>query len=209
MQTPEVAPGLHVDAGAMLLSDQPRDGQAQGPDLFGWVTPSLGFGNDVEVGIPFGWYLEDGLRGDTAQDAFGSSSRHLVILPYAKLALADTPAHKLAGVLQLGPTFISSVGLLYGRDFGSWMPYGAVKWVASGGPAGDDPFITRYQEKSQLLLVFSVGAESRRPGRPALEAGVLLNHYREGAVYGDFGQPTRPRTLLDAFVTARVRVGPQ
>jgi hypothetical protein len=47
------------------------------------------------------------------------------------------------------------------------------------------------------------GAESRRARLPALEAGVLINHYQEGAVPGDFGQPTTPRTLVDFFVTAR------
>jgi hypothetical protein len=207
MQTPEVTPGLHLDAGAMVLGDQPRDGQAQGTDLFGWVAPSFGFGHDVEVGLPVGWYLEDGLRGNTGQDAFGSSSGQLVVLPYGKVAFVDTPTHKLAGVLQLGPTFVSSLGLLYGRELRSWMPYGSVKWIASGGPAGDDPFITRYQQKGQLLLVLSGGAESRRPGLPALELGVLIDHYQEGAVYGDFGQPTTPRTLVDVFVTARVRLG--
>jgi hypothetical protein len=79
--------------------------------------------------------------------------------------------------------------------------------MASGGPAGDDPFITRFQQKGQLLLVLSAGAQSHRPGLPAIEAGVLIDHYQEGAVYGDFGQPTTSRTLVDFFVTARVRVG--
>jgi hypothetical protein len=207
MQTPEVTPGLHLDAGAMVLGDQPREGQEQGTDLCGWMGLSYGFGRNVEVGIPVGWYLQDGLLGSTRQDSFGSSSRQFVILPYGKFAFVDTPTHKVAGVLQLGPAFVSSVSLLYGRDLRSWMPYGSVKWIASGGPAGDDPFITRYQQKGQLLLVLSGGAESRRPGLPALEVGVLINHYQEGAVYGDFGQPTTPRTLVDFFVTARVHVG--
>jgi hypothetical protein len=209
MQTPEVTPGLHFDAGAMVLSDQRRDGRTQGLDLFGWVGPSLGLGHDVEIGIPIGWYLEEGIRSVTDRQAFGSSPFQLVILPYGKFALIDAPTHKLAGVVQLGPAFVSSVGLIYGRDLHSWMPYGSVKWMASGGPAGDDPFITRYQQKGQLLLLLSGGALWRRPGMPAVEAGILINHYQEGAVYGDFGQPTTPRTLVDAFVSLRVRVGPR
>jgi hypothetical protein len=209
MQTPEITPGLHFDAGAMALSDQRRDSAVQGPDLFGWVGPSFGFGHDVEVGLHVGWYLEEGWRSISDRPAFGTAPTQLVILPYGKFALVNTAKHKLAGVLQLGPTFVSSASLLYGRDLQSWLPYGAVKWIASGGPAGDDPFITRYQQKGQLLLVLSGGAQWRRPGLPAIEAGVLVNHYQEGAVFGDFGQPTTPRTLLDLFVSARVRVGPR
>lgn len=209
MQTPEVTPGLHLDAGATVLSDQRRDGRSQGPDLFGWVAPSLGFGHVVEIGIPVGWYLEEGIRSVTDRQAFGNSPSQLVILPYGKFAFVDTPSQKLAGVLQLGPTFVSSLSLLYGRDFQSWMPYGTVKWIKSGGPAGDDPFITRFQQKGQLLLVLSAGAQSRREGLPAIEAGVLIDHYQEGAVYGDFGQPTTPRTLVDFFLTARMRFGRQ
>jgi hypothetical protein len=207
MQTPEITPGPHLDAGVMALSDQRRDGTAQGPDVFAWIAPTVGFGHEVEVGIPIGWYLEEGFRSVTDRRSFGTSPAQFVILPYGKFALLDGPRHKVAGVVQLGPMFVSSLSLLYGRDLGSWMPYGSIKWVASGGPAGDDPYITRYQQKGQLLLILSGGAEFRVPGLPALEAGVLINRYREGAVYGDFNQPTTPRTLADFFVTARVRVG--
>jgi hypothetical protein len=206
MQTPAVAPGLHLDAGAMALGDQRRDGEAQGTDLFGWVAPSFGVG-DIEVGIPVGWYLEEGTRSLTNRESFGTDPVTLIVLPYGKFALVNSPRDKLSTVLQLGPLFVSSVSLLYGRDLRSWMPYGGVKWMASAGPAGDDPFITRYQQKGQLLLVLSVGAEWRKPGLPSVEIGVLLNHYREGAVFGDFGQPTTPRTLVDFFVAARVRAG--
>jgi hypothetical protein len=147
--------------------------------LFGWVAPSFGVG-DIEVGIPVGWYLEEGTRSLTNRESFGTDPVTLIVLPYGKFALVNSPRDKLSTVLQLGPLFVSSVSLLYGRDLRSWMPYGGVKWMASAGPAGDDPFITRYQQKGQLLLVLSVGAEWRKPGLPSVEMGVLLNHYSRG-----------------------------
>jgi hypothetical protein len=207
MQTPEVNPGFHLDAGAMVLGDQVRNGEPQGTDLFGWIAPSFGVTPDVEIGIPIGWYLEEGIKSLTDRRSFGTDPLTPVIMPYGKFALVNSPTDKLAGVVQLGLHFLSSVSVLYGRDLGSWMPYGSVKWMASGGPAGDDPLITRYQESGQLLLIFSGGARWRGPGLPAIEVGVLLNHYREGALYGDFGQPTTPRTLVDLFMSARVRLG--
>lgn len=40
-----------------------------------------------------------------------------------------------------------------------------------------------------------------------LGVDLLINRYQEGAVWGDFGQPTVPRTLVDLFVGIRVGVG--
>jgi hypothetical protein len=93
----------------------------------------------------------------------------------------------------------------YGRDLGWWEPYGGVTWVFSGGRAGDDPFVTRYQEHQQTLVAFSAGATLLRPGRPTLEFGVLRNQYVEELGYEPDGTAiTRSRTLFDLFVGLRV-----
>lgn len=97
----------------------------------------------------------------------------------------------------------ANVGLRYGRDFGAWEPHAGVSVIFSGGPAGDDPVVTRYQENGQMLLALAIGATWSSAG---IELGVLRNNYEEGAVYGDFGQPTRARTLYDVFVGARLRI---
>ena len=109
----------------------------------------------------------------------------------------------LAAVLQGAWFAPANIGLRYGHDFGTWEPHAGLSLIFSGGPAGDDPFVTRYQEKGQLLLAFAVGATWSALG---VEVGVLRNRYEEGAVYGDFGQPTTTRTLYDLFVGGRVRM---
>lgn len=207
MQTPAVRPGLHLDAGALALTDQTRDSAPQGSDVVVWAAPSFGFGRHLEVGVPLGLYGEEGLRSFTDRHAFGTDPLQPFVEPYAKLGLLDAQRDHLATVFQVGLPFVSSVSLLYGHDFRSWSPYGGVKWMASGGPAGDDPLVTRYQQKGQVLFIVSAGAEWRTAPLPAIEVGLLVNHYQEGAVYGDFGQPTVPRTLADLYVAARVRLG--
>lgn len=199
MQAARIENGLHVDVGAIVLGDQVRNGAPQGPDLMVYAAPFVGLSGWVELGLPFGVYAES--------DDLGGEDTQLLLWPYAKFSLVEPGGRDhLAMILQGAWMVPASVGVRYGRDLGAWEPYGGVSLVFSGGPAGDDPFVVRYQEKGQILAQFVVGAEARRgPVRPAVEAGVLVNRYREGAVLGDFGQPTVPRTLVDVFVGGRVR----
>jgi hypothetical protein len=186
-----------------------RNGEPQGPDYIAYVGPSLGIGDRVELGLPVGIYLEEGFAslGSDALEQFGTSPRSLLVLPYAKVALlpSESDDHLAAVVQGIFPPLFNA-GLRYGRDLGWWEPHVGASVVFSGGPAGDDPFITRYQEKGQFLMTFAAGASWDTPGRPAVEVGILLNHYDEGAVYGDFGQPTTPRTLVDLYIGGRLRL---
>ncbi len=205
-QSPRIDPGFHADFGMAYIGDQVRNDEEQGPDLMLYVAPTIGFGNRVEVGVPIGLYLEEGLAslGENAFEEFGESPTTFVAWPYLKFGLLPPgAADHLALILQGSWITPASIGLRYGRGIGSWEPQAGVSLIFSGGPAGDDPFVTRYQEKGQLLLAFAVGATWSLAG---VEIGVLRNHYEEGAVYGDFGQPTTPRTLYDLFVGARLRI---
>lgn len=206
MQTARIDPGLHLDVGITYLGDQVRNDEQQGVDLMAYVAPSLGIGDRVEIGLPIGLYLEEGLES-LGSEQFGESPRTLVAWPYVKTALLsrDSP-HHLAAIVQGAWLFPANLGIRYGRDLGSWEPYAGVSLIFSAGPAGDDPFVTRYQEAGQTIVTASVGATWETIGRPAVEVGLMRNHYREGAVYGDFGQPTTPRTLYDLYVAARFRL---
>jgi hypothetical protein len=209
MQTARIDPGLHLDVGVTYLGDQLRNDEQQGADLMAYLTPSLGVGDRFEIGLPIGVYLEEGFESlaSDALERFGESPRTLVLWPYLKTALLsrDSPSH-LAVIVQGAWLFPANIGVRYGRDLGSWEPYAGVSLVFSGGPAGDDPAVTRYQEAGQTIVTASVGATWETIGRPAVEIGVMRNHYREGAVYGDFGQPTTTRTLYDLYVAARFRL---
>jgi len=196
MQTPTISPGPHLDEGLMALSDQTRGGVAQGWDMMAWVAPAYGT-KELEVGVPVGIYYAGAGNGSL-------NNRSLIVLPYTKFALLNGKRDKLTSVVQFGPTFVSSLGLLYGRDLGSWMPYGGLKWIASGGPSGDDPYITRYQQPGQLLLTLSAGAESDTPAHPAVELGILMNRYLESARPG---QPPVHHTYFDLFLSARLTLG--
>lgn len=165
-----------------------------------YAGPVYGFGRRVEFGIPVGTYLEEATSADRYQ-------RNFVMWPYLKLALLepDSP-HHLAVIAQSALIAPANLGVRYGYDLGAWEPYAGVSAVFSGGPAGDDPFVTRYQEKDQSLIALVAGAMWNASGHPTIEVGLLRNRYQEGAVYGDFGQPTRPVTLYDLFVGGRVRL---
>jgi hypothetical protein len=65
--------------------------------------------------------------------------------------------------------------------------------------------VTRYQEDDQSLWVLAAGGRVLEDPNLAFEVGVLRNAYDEGAVFGDFGQPTTRRALYDLFVATRVR----
>jgi hypothetical protein len=201
-QSARIEPGFRIDASMVVLGDQQRSGEAQGIDGMLTVAPVYGFGERLELGLPVGIYWEEGIgrRGY----ATGTQSQNLVVLPYAKLALHEPTARDhLALIVQASGFLPGNIGVRYGRDLGKWEPQVGLTWIISGGPAGDDPVITRYQELDQSLFAASIGATWRGHGRPSIEVGVLRNSYREGAVYGDFGQETVPRTLYDLFVGIR------
>jgi hypothetical protein len=196
-QTARIDPGVHLDAGVTYLNDQPRNAEPQGNDYLAYLSPSVGFSDRVEIGLPLGFYLQDGL-----------ADRYALLMPYLKLAtLGPDSRDHLAVVAQGWLALPANLGLIYGRDMGGWEPQLRLSTIFSGGAAGDDQYVTRYQEHRQTMFALAVGASWKTAGRPAIEAGVLRNHYREGARFGDFGQPTMPRTYYDLFVAFRVGIG--
>jgi hypothetical protein len=209
MQTARIDPGFHLDGSVVVLGDQERNGEPQGTDIVAAIGPSYGFGDRFEVGVPVGLYLEEGLEslGSDWESEFGTSPRQFVLWPYLKTALLPRGSRDHLALHVQGAWLVpANVGLRYGHDLGSWEPHAGITVIFSGGAAGDDPFVTRYQEEGQFLLALSAGASFDAPGRPAVEVGLLRNHYNEGAVYGDFGQPLTPRTLYDLYVGARFRL---
>ncbi len=202
-QAARIDPGFHLDAGAVAVHDQVRDSQPQGPDYLGYVAPSFGFHDRLEFGIPVGIYLQNGFEPASEH---GLSGSQFVLMPYLKSALLAPGRDHLALSVQTAWIAPANVGLEYGRDMGSWEPQVSGTVIFSGGPAGDDPLVPRYQESGQFTLALAIGATWKVAGRPAVEIGLLRNHYREGAVFGDFGQPTTPRTLYDVFVGMKIGV---
>ena len=201
-----VDPGFRMDAGFTALADQRRNNERQRPDHILYIGPAYGFGRRVEIGAPFGWYFEEGVG--RAGQAY-ATDRHFMIWPYVKLAMNEPDSRNHFALIGqsafIGP---ANIGVRYGRDLGSWEPHVGISWIFSSGPAGDDPVVTRYQELHQSLTAASIGATWNTRGRPSIEFGILRNHYDEGAVTGDFGQPTTPRTLYDYFVGIRVGLTP-
>jgi hypothetical protein len=205
-QTARVEPGFHVDAGATWIHDQPREGHSQKSDVIGYLEPKFGFKGNFEIGLPVGVYMEEGLNGSSS--SFGTGDKNVLLAPYLKIGVLprDSRDH-LALIGQTSWLAPGNVGVRYGRDLGKWEPHVGVSYIFTAGPAGDDPVVTRYQEGGQTLWAFVAGATWKGPGRPGLQVGVLRNSYRDGTVYGDFGQPAQVRTLYDLFVGIRVGTG--
>ncbi len=205
LQSARINPGLHLAAGSAVLTDQQREGKPQGADIVAFVSPSYGFaGPGIEIGLPVAVYLEEGLaslRSD-ALSRYGTSPRSLLVAPYVKLGFNQTHRDKFAVLGQTVWLLPSSLTVIYSRDYGRWTPYTSLKYVFSSGPAGDDPFITRYQEGGQSIWVAALGVEYQGGPRPALEFGLMRNSYLEGTVYA--GPATGRRTLYDVFVGFRV-----
>lgn len=197
-----VEPGFRLDAGFTLLDDQPRGGRAQGADGLLTVAPIYGFGERVEIGLPIGVYWEEGLGASGTST--GSEVQQLVAMPYLKLALLPRGGRDhLALIGQAAAILPASVGLRYGRDLGRWEPHVGVSWIFSGGPEGDSPVVTRYQQREQRLIVGSVGASLFTAGRPVLEVGVLRNSYIDHFCDGTSMFEVRC-TFYDLFVGVRV-----
>jgi hypothetical protein len=79
--------------------------------------------------------------------------------------------------LLLGACFPTMQTPTLSWDFMAWVApsyaHGVFTWIASGGPAGDDPCITCSQQPGQLPLTLSAGVQSHSPGLPSVEIGTL------------------------------------
>lgn len=203
LQTADVQEGFHISAAGGVLTDQARNGREQGADLIFFITPSYGFGSEespgwVEVGLPIGMYLEEGFEsiGEDAFGQFGQDPEQFLILPYVKLGLLPEGSNRLALLGQSAFfVFPSSVTLIYSRDLTHHTPYLALKYIFSGGPAGDDPIITRYQQEDQVIWSLAAGNEFRTALHPTLELGILFNSFID-----DGSRQTR----VDVFLASRV-----
>lgn len=184
LQTAKVKQGLHLTTSAGILTDQKRKGKRQGSDLVGVVSPSFGFGRSIglELGFPFGLYLENSLNKRRESRIFPGyfdyeDDREFLFLPYLKLASNQEKPDVVAGIIDP-----SSVTLIYSHDLSSLTPYVSVKkMLLSGNPAvGDVPrIVSRYQEDKQSIWVLGFGVEWQGNFQPTLEIGVFRNSYQE------------------------------
>ena len=200
LQTAKVKKGLHLTVSTGMLTDQERNDWSQGSDVIGLIAPSYGVvakGVGFEFGIPIGGYLEEGFRSD-------SDAREYSILPYLKIGLNPQKGDKVAFVGQAALIIPASFTVIYSHDFNRWTPYVSVKKVFSGGPAGDDPVVTRYQEHDQSIWAAALGVEWPVQFNPGIEFGMFRNSYQEGFVDGYFGGTGRKRVLYDIFLGGKV-----
>ena len=206
VQRPGIEPGFHLDGGVSYLADQPRDGRGRGNDYMVYLAPAWGINEQVEVGLPLGLYLEEGWGSLGSNPIQGDYEP--VIAPYLKFGLLEPGgSDRLAVSLQFAAFLPAILGVQYGRDLGDWRPWVSLSAVGHLGPAGDSPFVTRFQQKDQSVWLLAGGLSRRSPHAPSLEIGVMRNAFEEGAVFGDFGQETVPRTLYDLYVGLRFRFG--
>lgn len=201
-QTARVEPGFRLEASAVVLADQPRNSFNEGPDIIAALNPAYGFGKRVEIGFPFELYAENGLFNSSGRDKNSG-----ILMPYVKVALLDTdsPNHA-AVVVQTAWILPANIGLHYGHDFGSWEPHVGLTYIFSGGNAGDDPFITRYQEPDQTLFALSAGATFNRWRNTSFEVGVLRNSYGQSVGPSPGGDTFQKTTLYDAYAGIRLRL---
>jgi hypothetical protein len=201
-QSARVEPGFRVDAGVTYIADQTRDNSHQEADIMATITPAYGFGRRVEVGLPISVYWEHGLR-----PADHSDSRGIVPAPYAKIALLNRDSvNHLSLTLQSAFILPGSVALRYSRDLGAWEPQIGLAKIFSGGPAGDDPVVTRYQQARQSLIAGSIGATFDGPRRPAIEIGILRNTFADCEGFCHEPQSTVRHSYHDVFIGMRLGV---
>jgi hypothetical protein len=200
LQTARVKKGLHLTVATGILTDQKRNDWSQGSDVIGLIAPSYGLvakSVGFEFGIPIGSYLEEGFSSD-------SYAREYLVLPYLKIGFNPQKRDKVALVGQAALIIPTSLTLIYSHDFNHWTPYLSVKTIFSGGPAGDDPVVTRYQEHDQSIWVAALGVEWPVKSNPAIEIGMFRNSYEEGFVDGYFGGTGENRVLYDIFLGGKV-----
>jgi hypothetical protein len=202
-----IDPGFRLDAGATTIRDQPREGQPQPADYLAYVSPAVGIGHRVEVGLPLVWHAENGLRG---QDG-GFPAPGLMF--YTKFALLKaTSLDHLAVFVQGGLPLIpvpTMAGIRYGRDRGTWEPHAGLTFIASGDTGEFFDVLARYAQRRQSLITMSVGATWNVAGFPGVEMGVLRNAYDEDRFTSRTPVivETSRRTLYDLFFGFRVSTG--
>ncbi len=127
--------------------------------------------------------------------------------PYLKLGLLDAESvHDLALSLQAADIFPANVGLHYGPELDGWQPYASVSALLSAGPGSDSPAVTRYQWEAQTLFTISAGVTWDAPGEPAVEIGMLRNHFLDRGFIAPGERREIPRTVYDVFIAARFRL---
>lgn len=203
-QGARIEPGLRLDAAITVLADQRRHDAPQGTDVISYLTPAYGFGHRFEIGVPVGIYAENGLFNSGPLNGDRNS---IIAMPYLKLGLlgSDSP-HHLAIIAQASLVLPANVGLRYGRDLGTWEPHVGFNYIFSGGQAGDDPTITRYQEKDQTMVAISAGATLNRARRVAVELGMLRNRYSDVVGFNSSGEIIQVRTFYDLYVGMRLNL---
>ncbi len=199
-----IDPGFRLDAGATTIRDQPREGQPQPADYLAYVSPAVGIGHRVEVGVPLVWYAENGLRDQ--QGGFAGPD----LMAYAKLALLEaTSLDHLAVFVQGVLPVPTMAGIRYGRDRGTWEPHAGLTFIASSDNGEIFDVLARFSRRRQSLITLSVGATWNVAGYPGVELGVLRNAHDE--VRFTSRTPaiveTSRRTLYDLFFGFRVSTG--
>jgi hypothetical protein len=199
-QTARIDPGFRLEASAIVLGDQTRHRVSQGTDIIAMLSPSYAFGRHIEIGVPAGVYAEEGLNSGE----LNGDKNSILIMPYLKLGLLSSASrHHLAVILQSALILPANVGIRYGRDLGSWEPHIGANFIFSGGEAGDDPTVTRYQERNQTMVAFSAGATINRWRNTAFEIGVLRNQYEDGSGDPRGGIQASMFTYYDLFAGMR------
>ena len=202
-----IDPGFRLDAGATTIRDQTRGGQPQPPDYLAYLSPAVGFGHRLEVGIPLVLYAENGLRSQQG----GNAGPGLMF--YTKLALLDATSRNHLAVFVQGALPVIPVptiaGIRYGRDRGSWEPHAGLTFIASGENGEYFDAVARYAQRRQSLITLSVGATWNVAGYPGVEMGVLRNAFDDDRLTSSMSGTveTSRRTLYDLFVGFRVSTG--
>ncbi len=199
-QTARVKQGFHFTASAAILSDQMRDGKTQGHDVIAILTPNLGHienNKGIEFGVSLGGILEEEFNSSNSGSPqnFGQNVKEPLILPYLKVGFNQNGRNKFAIVGQSAFILPSSLTFIYSYDYTRWTPYGSMKRMFPGGSAGDDPIVTRFQEKDQNIWVFGVGTEWQMPLNPGIEFGILRNSYNEDLQLTPFSTTTKRQVL--------------
>ncbi|MEE2992940.1 MAG: hypothetical protein VX603_07185 [Gemmatimonadota bacterium] len=199
-QTARVKQGFHFTASSAILSDQMRDGKTRGHDVIATLTPSLGHienNKGIEFGVSLGGYLEEGFNSSNSGSPqnFGQNIKEPLIVPYLKVGFNQNGRNKFAIVGQSAFILPSSLVFIYSYDYTRWTPYVSMKRMFSDGTAGDDPIVTRFQQKDQNIWVFGVGTEWQMPLNPGIEFGILRNTYNEALQLTPFSTTTKRQVL--------------
>jgi hypothetical protein len=203
-QAARIDPGFRLEASAVVLGDQARRQTPQGTDIIGMLTPAYGFGRRVEIGVPVGVYAEEGLFNS---GPLNGDKNSILVMPYLKVAFLESGSpHHLALIAQSALALPANVGVRYGRDLGSWEPHVGANYIFSGGTAGDDPTITRYQERNQTMVAISAGATFKRWNNTAVEIGVLRNSYEEEGGFNGSSTTYQRVRYYDAYAGLRVNL---